>query len=135
MLSKLLFSTVAALALMASNVALASQGDEVVGKYACKGNDPTTTPSAFTGNITITQKGKQFIMAETDTAGDIVYSYNQLGILRGDQFIMAFQQSNDLKTFGTQYMHISKHGQVLKGQFAYWGIPDQVGSEHCKKIS
>lgn len=133
MLSKLLKSIFIASGLIAANAVFA-ESDNIIGKYNCSGNDPTITPSAFIGNITITKQANgAYLIAETDNAGGI-YQYNQLGLRDGDSLAMAFQLANKPSVFAVQHMKIEKQGKVLQGTFAYWNIPDKTGTETCTKV-
>lgn len=130
---KLLKTTLIGVGLTATTLGFAAS--DITGKYTCQGNDPTTNPSAYTGNVTITQQANgSYVVAETDLQNGQSTTYNQVALKKGDTLSMAFQQSNQLSTFGVEIIKISKDNTKLTGTFVYWGIPDKKGTETCTKV-
>lgn len=133
MVSKLLKGILVVLGLIVATAALASD-DDIIGTYNCQGNDPTITPSVFVGKLAVTKQANgAYVIAEVDQHGS-AYEYDQLGLRDGDSLAMAFQLVSKPSVFAVQFMKIMQHGKLLKGTFAYWGIPNVIGTETCKKV-
>ncbi len=111
----------------------ADMSSDIVGTYLCKGNDPTLSPSTYTGKYTISIQGQQYIMGEKVHDGAKSIVFNQFALRHGNVLTIAFQRSDASKVFGTEYMHITAHGDRLTGTFSYWGEPNKLGTETCQR--
>lgn len=122
--------------LMSLVPAVFAQGNlDITGTYNCTGNDPTFSPSAFTGKIIIFKKDKVYSIQETNsgpTPAGLVYQ--EVGIRMGNILSVVFQQA-DTKIFGVKAYKISQDGKKLVGSFFYWNKFNLKGTETCEKIS
>jgi hypothetical protein len=60
-----LLTAILLLAIVPTTFALSDA--DIIGTYNCTGNDPTLTPSAFTGKIIISKPGQAYLIQESDT--------------------------------------------------------------------
>jgi hypothetical protein len=108
---------------------------DITGTYNCTGNDPTSTPSEFSGKITILKQGSSYSIQEIDPEATApALTYQEVGILNGNILSIAFQQAQT-NSFGIQAYKISHNGKTLTGPFVYWGKFEEKGTETCEKIS
>lgn len=108
--------------------------NNLVGVYSCEDVDNVNQLSYETE---LTIKGGQnnvyhLLERQHLHSSDPLYTYNHVGLLKGNMLATAWQNADDHKEFGVEIFTVENKGQVLQGSWITQG-DKVVSTELCNK--
>lgn len=110
---------------------LSLQAEEIVGDYAISGLNPYSN-KPYTGNATITKKGKIYTAKWKDAEGN---AYSATGLVQGDVAAFVFESDNeseDAEDEAPGLLFYKIGSGELKGEWVL-SDGDRIGTETLKK--